>query len=434
MMALAQLTLQDRDSLAAAARLATAALLGLAVGVEREWSGHASGPGGRFAGLRTFLLLGILGGGAGLLLGWQLYAAAGALLIAGAGFVVTAYVMAVRRVDAELDGTTEAAALVVLALGALAGLGEPGLAAGAVAVVVFALGEKERLHWLVRQIGEIEMRAALQFAVMALVVLPALPEGPFIPYVELRPRALWGIVLLLSGINFAGYLARRAVGPTQGYGVTGFVGGLVSSTLVTLQFARRSGSEPQHGRALAVGVIAACTVLPFRVAVVSALLNAQVALALVPYLAPLALAGVVVVALVVRRRPDGVAAAEPSEAGGSPLRLRSAIQMAVFFQLAMSALTFMRLWLGDAGLTASAVVLGLTDVDALTVSMTQTAGSGDVVRLAAQGIVVGILSNTVVKGGIVLTLGRGVFRRLSATGLGAIVIVLAAGLWLFSGR
>src|SRR5689334_4606937 len=122
-----------------AARLAIAALVGLGVGLEREWSGHASGPRARFAGLRTFMLLGLLGGAAGVLVAQSFRAAAAALILAGAALTVSAYVMAVRRLDAELDGTTEAAALIVIALGALAGVGRIALAAGAGSLVVLAL-------------------------------------------------------------------------------------------------------------------------------------------------------------------------------------------------------------------------------------------------------------------------------------------------------
>ncbi len=426
-----QHTPESNESLAAAARLAAAALVGLAVGIERQWSGHAAGPQARFAGLRTFLLLGMLGGTAGLLVRWQYVGSAAALLLAGTALVVAAYVMAVRREEATLDGTTEAAALVVHALGALAGLGEQGIAAGAAAVVVFALGEKKRLHWLVSRIGEHEMRAGLQFAVLALVVLPALPVGPYVPYIQIRPRSLWSLVLLLSGLNFAAYLARRAVGPSRGYGVTGLVGGLVSSTLVTLQFSRRSKDEPDHGLALALGVVAACTVLPFRVAAVSALLDPRVARSLLPYLAPLALAGLAMLGVALKRPLTTSGTASDEDA--SPLRLRSAIQMAVFFQLAITALTLMRQWLGDAGFGASAVILGLTDVDALTISMTRAAESPALVAVAANSIVIGILSNTVFKAGIALFIGRGAFRRYTILGLGVIAIILVVGL-LFSPR
>ncbi len=419
----------DLSTLDAAARLSMAALVGLAVGTEREWSGHASGPQARFAGMRTFLLLGLLGGVAGLLLTWDLTAAAIVILAGGMLFVGLAYAMAVRRPGVEIDGTTEAAALVVLVLGVLAGIGQMGLAAGAVAVVLLALGEKERLHWLVRKIGEREMRATLQFAVLALVVLPLLPQGPYGPLGGIRPRALWAIVLLFSGLNFAGHIARQAVGTKRGYGITGILGGLVSSTAVTLQFSRLSRGDEELGRPLALGVIGACTVLVARVFAASAVLNADVARELVVYLAPSAVVGVVLVALALRRTWPAVSrTAEPEPQ--SPLRLWSAIQLAVAFQLAMMLLTLATRFWGSAGVLTSAAVLGLTDVDALTVSMCRSVTNGAGSALAAQGITIGILSNTALKLGVAVSLGSARFRRAVVPGFLALAAAVGLGLWL----
>jgi uncharacterized membrane protein (DUF4010 family) len=419
----------DAPPMLEAARLSIAALAGLAVGIEREWSGHASGPHARFAGVRTFLLLGLLGGSAGLLLAAGFDAAGSVLLGAAAAFVGVAYAMAVRRPDSDLDGTTEGAALVVLALGVLAGLGQMGLAAGAVAVVVLALGEKERLHWLVRKIGEREMRATLQFAVLALVVLPLLPAGPYGPLGGVRPRALWAIVLLFSGLNFAGHVARHAVGAHRGYGITGMLGGLVSSTAVTLEFSRLSRDDESLRLPLVLGIIGACTVLVGRVFAASLLLNASVARALILYLAPSAVVGGALVVYALRRPwPPVAAAAEPKRQ--SPLKLWSAIQLAVGFQLAMMVLVYARQMWGSAGVLSSAAVLGLTDVDALTVSMCRAAGNGTGPALAAEGIAIGILANTVVKFGLAMVVGSPRFRRAVAPGflmLGGAVLV---GLWL----
>ena len=209
------------SEITAAVRVAIAALTGLGVGLEREWSGHTTGPQARFAGLRTFLMLGLLGGCAGLFLdeGHELVAAA--IAAGGIAFGVAAYVMAVGRPGAEPDGTTEAAAILAVALGLLAGSGSIVLAAGAGSAVVLALNEKARLHAAVRHVHEEELRAALQFSVLALVVLPLLPDGPFFGALDVRPRTLWLIVLLFSALNFAGFLARRAVGRDRGYGVAG---------------------------------------------------------------------------------------------------------------------------------------------------------------------------------------------------------------------
>lgn len=415
-----------------AIRLAIAALIGLAVGLEREWSGHATGPQGRFAGLRTFLLLGMVGGAAGLLSWWGYQAVGVTLVGGGALFVATAYAMAVRRPDVTLDGTTEGAALLVLALGVFAGVGQLALASGAVAVVVFALGEKERLHWLVRRIGEREMRATLQFAVLALVVLPLLPEGPFGPLGGVRPRALWGVVLFMSGLNFAGYLARRGVGPQRGYGLIGLFGGIVSSTAVTLQFSRMSNQKQSLGPSLALGVIAACTVLLPRIAIVSSLLNPSVAKALLLYLLPPAVVGIGILAIALRRNAyttDGGEAEDES----TPLRLWSAIQMAGAFQLSIMGIALARELWGSPGVIATAAALGLTDMDALTVSMNRLGGTDEAVGLAAQGIGVGLLTNTVFKLGLALALGRGKFRAWTATGLIALAAATALGIW-FAGR
>jgi uncharacterized membrane protein (DUF4010 family) len=416
-------------TLDAAARLSIASLVGLAVGTEREWSGHASGPHARFAGMRAFLLLGMLGGSAGLCFWWSYPAAGVVLLAAGAAFVGLAYAMAVRRPDAELDGTTEGAALVVLALGTLSGLGEMGLAAGAVAVVMLALGEKERLHWVVRKIGEREMRATLQFAVLALVVLPLLPTGPYGPFGGIRPRALWAIVLFFAGLNFAGHIARHAAGPQRGYGVTGILGGLVSSTAVTLQFSRLSRGDETLDRPLALGVIGACTVLVARVFTAALVLNPGVARELLLYLAPSAAVGALLVWRALRRQwPAASPEAQPERQ--SPLRLWSAIQLAIAFQLSMGLLVVVQEYWGRTGVLASAAALGLTDVDALTVSMCRSVSDGGAPALAAQGIAIGILSNTLLKAGLAFALGSSRFRRAVLPGFGALAVAVVLGIWL----
>jgi len=262
-------------------RLTVSGLIGLAIGVEREWSGHASGPRARFAGVRTFFLLGLLSGIAGLLADRDQALLAAVLLAGPALLAVAAYVVASLETG-DRDGTTEAAALLVLATGGLAGMGQASIAAAIAVLAALALAEKSRVRELITRIGETELRAALHFAVLAIVVLPLLPAGPYGPGGAIRPRELWSVVLIFSGINFVGYLARRAVGAERGYGITGLLGGLISSTAVTLGFSRQSRAEPEHARGLALGVIAACTVLLGRVLVVTAVLSLSTALALCP--------------------------------------------------------------------------------------------------------------------------------------------------------
>ncbi len=420
--------------LADALRLAIAALIGLGVGLEREWSGHATGPQAHFAGLRTFLLLGLLGGTAGLLAreGHEIVAAS--IAAGGAALSIAAYVMVLRQEGVDRDGTTEAAAILVVALGVLAGAVSWLIAAAAGSLVVLALNEKKRLHGAVSHVHQEELRAALQFAVLALAVLPFLPVGPYLGWAAIRPRALWMIVLLFCAFNFVGFLVRRSAGAGRGYLLTGLLGGVISSTAVTFGFARYSRQYATAGAALASGVIAACTVLVPRVLVISAVLNPAVGAQLLPYLVPAALIGAAFVALAWRfgnkweTGSEGaapVAWLDPSEK--NPLRLWMAIRLAIIFQVSIMAITFVRDMWAVKGLYGTAVVLGLTDVDALTVSMS-TRSTQIIPMIAARAIAIGILANTVVKLAISIVVGSSRYRLIAAGGLVAMALAIAAAL------
>lgn len=411
-----------------ARNLAIAGLTGLAVGLEREWSGHAEGPMARFAGVRTFLILGLTGGLAGTL--WSLGAPVlgGILLTAGILLTVAAYVMAARRAGAEgVDGTTEAAAVLVLGLGTLAGLGWIRIATGVTAVVVVMLSEKDTIRRIVGRIGTAELRGAFQFAVLALVVLPLLPAGPYGPFDVIRPRMLWTVVLLISAVNYLGYVARRMVGERRGYVIAGAVGGLVSSTAVTLAFSRASRIEPDHAPALAQGTVAASVVLVPRVLALSMALNP----AFVPraglVLAPILLAGLGVLTVLARSGQDGGGATTVPEPR-NPLQLGQALRMAVAFQVVLLGFEVARHYFGEGGVVAGAVLAGLTDVDALTLSMNRLAAHPGFEVTAARALAVGIITNTLVKASMAAVLGDVRFRSRAATGLLTMAAAGGAGL------
>lgn len=416
--------------LEAARNLGVAVVAGLAVGVEREWSGHAAGPSARFAGARTFLLLGLVGGIAGWLVAGGEDALGVLTLGAGLALTVSAYVMAARRGPADVEGTTEVAAVAVLTLGAASGLGFPLLTSGATSVVVLALAEKTRIHQWARSIGERELGAALQFAVLALVILPLLPPGPYGPMDTIRPRALWTLVLLLSGLNFAGYVARRAVGPTAGYGLTGLLGGVVSSTAVTLAFATQSRRQTSLSAALAGGVVASGSVMTPRVLLVTAALRPDLAAAALPYCIPVLLLSVAIVGWTVWRQTRQARQEGETPDPGSPLGLKAAIRMALLFQVVLTAVPLVQQMWGSGGVMLTAVLLGVADIDALTVSMAALAASATMVPLAARAIVAGIAAATVLKLILALALGSNPFRRRSTPGLAALAATACLGLWL----
>jgi len=404
--------------------LIVAILGGAAVGVERQRSGHASGPDARLGGIRTFTLLGTLAGIAGYLTESGLPIPA-ALLVGGAlALVVAGYVRASKN---DIDATTEVAALVVIGAGVLAGLGQLGLSAALTTITVLLLAEKPRLHGMVARLDEPTMLAAARFAVMSVVILPLLPEGPFGPDPGIKPRDLWMLVLLFSGMSFVGFIAQRLSG-AAGYPITGLLGGLVSSTSVTLAFARLSKTQQQQQAPLATGAVAASTVLFLRVAVAVAVLDATLLPVLARYLAAPFITGVVAVGLAWRSlRGDGA----ESDGVTNPLQLKNAIELALLFQVVLYAVHYVRQWVGDSGLMVTGFVLGLTDVDALTLSMTRGVATGIAIEMACRAITMGIIANSIMKAIIALAIGARRFGWQAGAALMAMAIAAGAGLLLF---
>jgi uncharacterized membrane protein (DUF4010 family) len=401
--------------------VAAATLGGAAIGAEREWSGHASGAGARFAGVRTFTLLGLTAGMAGVL--FRSAPELATVLVAGAvALVVVGYAAASRR---SVEATTEVAALVVIAAGLLDGLGELRLASGVIAITWLLLIEKSSLHDFVFRIDDAEMRAAARFAVMAIVILPLLPAGPYGPWGGIRPRTLWMFVLLFSGLSFLGFLARRAIAAERGVIVAGMLGGLVSSTAVTIAFGRASREAKAPVVALAAGAIAASTVMFPRLIVVNGILEPSVAMAVWPTLAIATVVGALVV-LAQRRAAHAEAAAAPPPS--NPLELGTALRTAAVLQLVLFIVAAVRQRFGDAGFLVTSVLVGLTDTDALTLAVATAVGAGLAPDVGAQAIAYGSVSNTVFKLGAAIVVGAPAYARRVALGLTALIAaVLGAG-------
>lgn len=403
--------------------LAVATLSGLAVGVEREWSGHASGRHARFAGVRTFTLLALASGLAGWLWATGVSGPALVLLAGLVALIVAAYFAASKH---GVEGTTEVAAFVVVAAAMLAGAGSTRVSAGITAVTLVLLVEKRQLHSLVSKLDREELRAASRFAVMAAVVLPLLPAGPYGPLGGVRPRQLWALVLLFSGLSFLGFVARRAVGPNRGYAITGTLGGLVSSTGATLSLSELSRKHPGSGLALAAGVLGANVMLFPRVLLSSLILAPPLAMALWPAcVAPAAIG--VVLCLRGMRAPS---APERLAREHNPLQLASALKMTLFFQLVLFAIAFAKSHLGEQAIYASAALVGLAEMDAITISMAKLTTAGTAAEIAARAVTIGLAANTLTKLVIALAIGRGTFRPLAAVGLALMLLALGAALYL----
>jgi uncharacterized membrane protein (DUF4010 family) len=401
------------ESLDVAIRLAVASLGGLAVGIEREWSVKRGRHTPHFAGVRTFLLLGLLGA-----LGAELArtgpGAAGAMLfVAGSLLIVIAYAITSRN-GRDVGGTTEVAALIVLAGGALAGTGRLTLASALFALTTLVLVQKSVLHTFVERIRTHELLAAVRFAVLALVIFPLLPTGPYGPHPGFRPQELWALVLVFSALSFVSFVALRIAGLQRGCVLVGLLGGLISSTATTLTFSRESRQSLHLGRALGAAVIAACTVLPVRVLILIGLLNQAVVYEAARYLLPPFLAGLIVLGIAApRHESKHLEELTPR----NPLRLGAAMQMVLAFQIVLYIMDWMNRQFGSSGTLTSAAVLGFTDVDALTYSMVKLGGIDAGPSIAAKALGIGVLSNTVLKSVVVLMVGRGAFRTVAGLGL-----------------
>ena len=409
-------------NLEAVGGLLVATLGGAAIGLERQWSGHASGPHARFGGIRTFTMLGALAGLAGWLSLRGLLPLSAVLLAAAAALIVFSYAVASRS---DIDATTEVAALVVLAAGTLAGAGYLALASAVIAATALLLLEKTRLHALVGRIDDESLRASARFAAMACIILPLLPAGPYGPLDAVRPRELWALVLFFSGLSFVGWLARRLVGPHQGSLVSGILGGIISSTSVTLQFARESRQEKAPGLALAAGAIGASTVMLLRVTVACAVLNPALAVAVIPSALPAFAIGVM--ALIAVWRMNAPESTTPL-VNQSPLQLRAALQMTGLFQLVLFVVLAVRSRWGSDALVATSAFIGLTDLDALTLSLARSSPLPEAIPAATVALVAGIVSNTLLKLVVAVTVGRGPFRVMTASVLGLLALAMAGTL------
>jgi len=406
----------------------TALLIGALVGIEREKRKAAeTAPG--IGGLRTFIILALIGAVAGWLADVLHSPAvlAATVVVVGAA-VLAGYVLAARVQPDSLGLTTEGAAIIVCLLGAMTTLGYREIAVALGIATAAVLAYKQPLHGLVEKINWDDLFAALRLLIATFVVLPLLPNRALDPWGALNPYSLWLLVLLISGLSLVGYVGSRWLGADRGLVLTGLTGGLVSSTAVTLSFARQS-REAVHtaASALAAGLVLAWCVMFGRVILEVLVVNRELAPNVLPPFGAMAGAAALAAWLILRSAAAG-ADRDGKRPGEVPLRnpfsLTQAAKFGAFFAVVLLLVKLVQLRFPGKGLYMLAGLAGLTDVDAITLSMADYARSGDP-RVAANAIVVATLSNTLVKCGIVTALGSAALKVRVAIATAA---VLALGL------
>ena len=281
--------------------LVTALACGLLVGIERGFDLRGLRAGTRVAGVRTFTLLGLAAGLAGLAgqLGQQFVAGA---IVAGCAAVLTVGYAHRPGLNSKPDATTPIAALTTVGLGFIAGFGEPGFAIAGAAVVTLILALKAELHGFLDKLDEDDIKALARYAVIALTVLPFLPSGRYGPLSAWNPQKLWLVVVLVTGFSFLGYVANRIFGERNGTIATAVIGGLYSSTAVTQALAQRLGSAKRAG-AEPAGIALASTVMYLRIPFLVAILATRALSEFVIIVMPAFIVGVTASWIVYRRSP-----------------------------------------------------------------------------------------------------------------------------------
>lgn len=405
----------EQEALAGGAALAT----GLLIGIERGWKQRGEAPGTRVAGVRTFTLLGMAGGIAGLIGARGYPLAAGALAAAGAVLMTYAYG---RQLKCQRDATTAVAALLTLAIGFLAGSGSAGLAVAAAAITVSFLALREEIHGFLEKLDEQDVKALARFAVIALAVLPFLPAGSFGPYGAWNAAKLWWVVVIVTGFSFAGYVANRLFGERHGTIATAIIGGAYSSTAVTQSLAQRLGSTAEPG-AEPAGIALATAVMYLRVVVLVAIFATRILVDFVIAVFPALLVGMAAGYWLYRKAPRTEGPAPP----GNPIALLPALAFVLFLAAAAVAARWAEGRFGEQGIALLLLLMGSLDVDAAIVTAGNLPPEAITTQLAALALGGTILANMTVKLGITLAYARG--RGASAAlALAASMVALAASL------
>jgi uncharacterized membrane protein (DUF4010 family) len=396
------------------------ACLGALIGLIRQWGDQHEQEAKEFAGLRTHALWSVLGCVSGYAGGKQ---EPYVLIAAMVGVAAHLIFPVLGHRDRQPPGSTSfAEALLTLLCGALVAWGETRAAVLIAALTMVVLGSKKPIHSWARELTTADIRGTLQFVAITGVILPLVPNRPLGPLDAFNPYSTWLMVVIISGLGFAGYVAIRVLGTRSGILLTGIFGGLASSTASTLAFSRRSRESPALSEHYALAVVAACTIMLPRVLLAVGIVNPELAVRLVTPFAIMAVPGLAFVTWVwIRRRPAHRPGDTP--ALGNPLGLLTAMKFAALYALIAFLVRVFRAQGWTDGLLPLSFVSGLTDLDAIALSLAREGTDGHATT-AALAVTVAAVANTLLKAGLAVTLGSPGLRRRIAVVLG---VTAAAG-------
>ena len=396
-----------------------ALLLGAIVGTQRGWVMRNNVEGSRVAGIRTFSLVGLLGGLVGILANIYTPLLLGFALIALVILACIAFVIQQRKSE-DISITGVVSLVITFVLGSLAVSGEPVLAAAAAVITAVVLDNKKELHQALQRLQEYELDAALRLLLISIVLLPLLPNQAYGPWKALNPYEIWWMLVLIASISFVGYFAIKIGGAKRGILFTSVFAGLSSSTALTLQFSHLSREQANISPLLASGILLSCGTMFPRLLIVLSVINPQ----LVTLLGPIALvmmAALYLPAWWIWRRSEVEQIEQPNKQT-NPLALQSALFFGVVLAVIMLLSHALSDLFGSAGVLILSALSGITDVDAISLALGRQSTQTLSVETAALGILIAASVNTVVKMGMVVAIGdKALWRRVAPVMVGCVL-------------
>jgi uncharacterized membrane protein (DUF4010 family) len=407
-------------------RFGAALLIGVLIGMQREYAHGLSKGKGLFAGARSFALMALYGAISGLLaeLFKSPWVFIGLVILLGIIIIVAYFITATER--EEIGITSEVAALITILIGGVCYFHSVQFAAALGVVTTVLLAVKWELREFVKVITQEDVFATLQFAVITAIILPVLPNNTFgpPPLDILNPYQIWKMVVFISGINFLGYVLVKVVGPKKGLGISGLLGGLASSTATTMSFSQRSKTEEGLEKPFAVAIITSWVIMFIRVIVEVAVVNIRLLPLIWPALAGMGIAGLIYAIYLYLSQ---LALDEEELSLSNPFELGPAIKFGLIFAAILIITKAAEIYLGDKGIFITSFFAGLADVDAITLSISDLTRLGGTISLNTGkiAIILATISNTLAKGALVYSLGSKSLRKFIWP---AIALMLVIGL------
>ncbi len=396
-------------------KLAVAIGIGILIGLEREFSqkGETTENVERFAGIRTFPIISLLGFLCAFLAEasnpWILPAA----ILGIFALVTTSYIVSYQQ--RRSGSTTQFTAILTFLLGALLQFGYLDLSLLIAVATTILLALKLKLHSWVRTFSQQDIYAILEFVVLTVLVLPVLPDKTYGPYDVLNPHDIWVIVIILLTLNFTAYLVNKFIGEQKGTVVSGVLGGFASSTAVSWFYSRRSKAEPGKERTQSAAVVLASSIMFPRVLFWLYLLNKELLREMALPVIILGLAGGAMAWWLLKKENADQRASE-ERSMKNPLNLGDALTFGVLYAGILLLVAYARDNLGEEGVYIASGISGLADIDAITISMSKLTGKEMVAFVTHNAIILAALANTLVKYGLCLGFGSKDMRRFSSYG------------------